>query len=71
MSAKVQVLKPDGTRQPAYGFVREYRDADGGAIEVERVDASVEVVCGWCGGPVGSSGECERGCEKARQERRG
>lgn len=23
----------------------------------------IEVVCGWCDGPVGSSGQCERACD--------
>lgn len=26
----------------------------------------IEVVCGWCDGPVGSSGQCERDCDNRR-----
>jgi len=26
----------------------------------------IEVVCGWCDGSIGSSGQCERDCDSRR-----
>jgi hypothetical protein len=45
--------------------LRVNRRADGGQIE------PLKIVCGWCEGPVGLSGECERACDRGRQRRLG
>lgn len=39
---------------------RVERHADGGQLE------PVKIVCGWCGGPVGASRDCERSCERGQ-----
>lgn len=59
--------------EEAEGGSRVERRGDGGAVSdpPARGDA-VRSVCGWCGGPVGASGECERACDACdRRERRG